>query len=68
MIKRLGIIFSGLLILLLLSNINSNANVQVLAQQNTSVSTTNTSVPIVSSDTSIEYYKAYRRSKDNVSR
>jgi hypothetical protein len=51
MIKRLGIIFSGLLILLLLSNINSNANVQVLAQQNTSVSTTNTSVPIVSSDT-----------------
>ncbi|WP_458745550.1 hypothetical protein [Candidatus Nitrosocosmicus sp. T] len=51
MIKRLAIIFSGLLILLLLSNINSNANVQVLAQQNTSVSTTNTSVPIVSSDT-----------------
>jgi hypothetical protein len=51
MIKRLGIIFSGLLILLLLSNINYNANVQVLAQQNTPVSTTNTSVPIVSSDT-----------------
>ena len=50
MIKRLGIIFSGLLILLLLSNINYNANVQVLAQQNASVSTTNTSVPIVSSD------------------
>lgn len=50
MIKRLGIIFSGLLILLLLSNINYNANVQVLAQQNTSLSTTNTSVPIVSSD------------------
>ena len=48
MIKRLGIIFSGLLILLLLSNINYNANIQVLAQQNTSASTTNTSVPIVS--------------------
>jgi hypothetical protein len=45
MIKRLGIIFSGLLILLLLSNINYNANVQVLAQQNASVST-NTSAPI----------------------
>ncbi len=44
MIKRLGIIFSGLLILLLLSNINYNANVQVLAQQNASVST-NTSAP-----------------------
>ncbi|TVP39686.1 hypothetical protein [Candidatus Nitrosocosmicus arcticus] len=50
MIKRLGIIFSGLLIVLLLSNINYNANVQVLAQQNTSAST-NTSVPIASSDT-----------------
>ena len=49
--KKLGIIFSGLLILLLLSNINYNANVQVLAQQNASVSTTNTSTPIVSSDT-----------------
>ena len=48
MMKRLGIIFSGLLILLLLSNINYNANVQVLAQQNTSASTTNTSVPITS--------------------
>ena len=45
MIKRLGIIFSGLLILLLLSNINYNANVQVLAQQNASVST-NTSAPM----------------------
>ena len=45
MMKRLGIIFSGLLILLLLSNINYNANVQVLAQQNASVST-NTSAPI----------------------
>ncbi|TVP41117.1 hypothetical protein [Candidatus Nitrosocosmicus arcticus] len=50
MVKRLGIIFSGLLIVLLLSNINYNANVQVLAQQNTSAST-NTSVPIASSDT-----------------
>ena len=48
MVKRLGIIFSGLLILLLLSNINYNANIQVLAQQNTSASTTNSSVPIVS--------------------
>src|SRR6188472_2363724 len=48
MIKRLGIIFSGLLILLLLSNINYNANIQVLAQQNNSASTTNTSVPTVS--------------------
>ena len=45
MIKRLGIIFSGLLILLLLSNINYNANIQVLAQQNASVST-NTSAPM----------------------
>ena len=45
MMKRLGIIFSGLFILLLLSNINYNANVQVLAQQNASVST-NTSAPI----------------------
>jgi hypothetical protein len=48
MIKRLGIIFSGLLIVLLLSNINYNANVQVLAQQNTSAITNNTSVPITS--------------------
>ena len=48
MIKKLGIIFSGLLIVLLLSNISYNANVQVLAQQNTSASTTNTSVPIAS--------------------
>jgi hypothetical protein len=45
MIKRLGIIFSGLLILLLLSNINYNAKIQVLAQQNASVST-NTSAPM----------------------
>ena len=49
MVKRLGIIFAGLLIVLLLSNINYNANIQVLAQQNTtSASTTNTSVPIAS--------------------
>ena len=49
MVKRLGIIFAGLLIVLLLSNINYNANIQVLAQQNTtSASTTNTSVPITS--------------------
>jgi hypothetical protein len=48
MVKRLGITFAGLLIVLLLSNINYNANVQVLAQQNTSASTTNTSVPITS--------------------
>jgi hypothetical protein len=48
MIKKLGIIFAGLLIVLLLSNINSNANVQVLAQQNTSAITNNTSVPIAS--------------------
>ena len=49
MVKRLGIISSGLLILLLLSNISYNANIQVLAQQNTtSASTTNTSVPIAS--------------------
>src|SRR4029079_16036052 len=54
MIKRLGIIFAGLLIVLLLSNINYNANIQVLAQQNTSSSTTNTnaSVPITSSTAS----------------
>ena len=51
MIKRLGIIFSGLLILLLLSNINYNANVQVLAQQNTSVSTQTLLFPLTSSDT-----------------
>ena len=50
MIKRLGIIFSGLLILLLLSNIGYNANIQVLAQQNTT--STNTSVPITSSTAS----------------
>ena len=49
MVKRLGIIFAGLLIVLLLSNIDYNANIQVLAQQNTtSASTTNTSVPIAS--------------------
>ena len=48
MVKRLGIIFAGLLIVLLLSNINYNANIQVLAQQNTSASTTNSSVPIAS--------------------
>jgi hypothetical protein len=48
MVKRLGIIFAGLLIVLLLSNISYNANIQVLAQQNTSVGTTNTSVPITS--------------------
>ncbi len=48
MVKRLGIIFAGLLIVLLLSNINFNANIQALAQQNTSASTTNTSVPTVS--------------------
>ena len=51
MIKRLGIIFAGLLIVLLLSNINHNANIQVLAQQNTSTITTNASVPIAPSDT-----------------
>jgi len=48
MVKRLGIIFAGLLIVLLLSNISYNANIQVLAQQNTTTSTTNTSVPIAS--------------------
>ena len=48
MIKRLGIIFSGLLIVLLLSNSSYNANVQVLAQQNTSAITNNTSIPIAS--------------------
>jgi hypothetical protein len=48
MVKRLGIIFAGLLIVLLLSNINYNANIQVLAQQNTLASTTNSSVPTVS--------------------
>jgi hypothetical protein len=47
MIKKLGIICSGLLILLLLPNINYNANIQVLAQQNTSA-TANTSVPLAS--------------------
>jgi len=54
MVKRLGIIFAGLLIVLLLSNIDYNANIQVLAQQNTSSSTTNTnaSVPITSSTAS----------------
>jgi hypothetical protein len=51
MTKKLGIIFAGLLIVLLLSNINYNANIQVLAQQNTTTSTTNASVPIASSDT-----------------
>ena len=45
MVKRLGVIFAGLLIVLLLSSINYNAKIQVLAQQNTSVST-NTSAPL----------------------
>ena len=35
MIKRLGVIFSGLLILLLLSNISYNTSVHVFAQNNT---------------------------------
>ncbi len=35
MIKNIGIIFSGLLILLLLSNIHYNSSIQVLAQNNT---------------------------------
>ena len=48
MVKSLGIIFTGLLILLLLSNINYNANIQVLAQQNITAGTTNTSVPLAS--------------------
>ncbi|MDN5868752.1 MAG: hypothetical protein L0H55_15315, partial [Candidatus Nitrosocosmicus sp.] len=48
MVKRLGIIFAGLLIVLLLSNINYNAKIQVLAQQNTSASTNNTIVPLTS--------------------
>ena len=47
MVKKLGIIFAGLLIVLLLSNINYNANIQVSAQQNTSA-TSNTSVPLAS--------------------
>src|SRR5688572_22236704 len=47
MVKKLGIIFAGLMIVLLLPNINYNANIQVLAQQNTSA-TTNTSVPLAS--------------------
>lgn len=46
MVKRLGVIFAGLLIVLLLSSINYNAKIQVLAQQNTSLSTTNTSAPL----------------------
>ncbi|WP_458743065.1 hypothetical protein [Candidatus Nitrosocosmicus sp. T] len=45
MVKRLGVIFAGLLIVLLLSSINYNAKIQVLAQQNTSVNT-NTSAPL----------------------
>jgi hypothetical protein len=45
MVKRLGVIFAGLLIVLLLSSINYNAKIQVLAQQNASVST-NTSAPM----------------------
>jgi hypothetical protein len=44
MVKRLGVILAGLLIVLLLSNVNYNAKIQVLAQQNASVST-NTSAP-----------------------
>ncbi|HKO65079.1 MAG TPA: hypothetical protein VJU13_07735 [Candidatus Nitrosocosmicus sp.] len=47
MVKRLGIIFAGLLIVLLLSNIDYNANIQVLAQQNTSSSTTNTNASVL---------------------
>ena len=44
MVKRLGVILAGLLIVLLLSSVNYNAKIQVLAQQNASVST-NTSAP-----------------------
>jgi len=45
MVKRLGVILAGLLIVLLLSSVNYNAKIQVLAQQNASVST-NTSAPM----------------------
>ena len=44
MVKRLGVILAGLLIVLLLSSVNYNAKIQVLAQQNASVST-DTSAP-----------------------
>jgi hypothetical protein len=44
MVKRLGVILAGLLIVLLLSGVNYNAKIQVLAQQNASVST-DTSAP-----------------------
>ena len=42
MIKNIGIIFSGLLILLLLSNIHYNSSIQVLGQNNTSIINNNT--------------------------
>ena len=42
MIKNIGIIFSGLLILLLLSNINYNSSIQVLGQNNTSTTNNDT--------------------------
>src|ERR1044071_2481939 len=49
MLKNLGIIFSGLLILLLLSNIHYNSSFQVLGQNNTSSTTNNNSETAVSS-------------------
>lgn len=48
MIKNIGIIFSGLLILLLLSNIHYNSSVQVLAQNNTLTTNNNNTETAVS--------------------
>jgi hypothetical protein len=46
MIKNIGIIFSGLLILLLLSNINYNSSIQVLGQNNTSTTNNDTETAV----------------------
>jgi hypothetical protein len=51
MIKNLGLIFSGLLILLLLSNIHYNTGFQVLGQNNTSPTSNNNSETAVSPTT-----------------
>ncbi|WP_148687823.1 hypothetical protein [Candidatus Nitrosocosmicus hydrocola] len=53
MLKNLGIIFSGLLILLLLSNIHYNSSFQVLGQNNTSSTTNNNSETAVSSPSTL---------------
>ncbi|HET6588749.1 MAG TPA: hypothetical protein VFG45_01140, partial [Candidatus Nitrosocosmicus sp.] len=58
MIKRLGVIFSGLLILLLLSNIGYNTGLHVFAQNNTnatdSVGTVSSPISATSNATKLD--------------